>query len=564
MPCNRVVNLTEDRIDQWFNVLKKAKEELGKFDVAQNIWNCDEIGLYGNVENDKIICRKGSRNPHTLIGSSEHVLRTVLHFGNAAGNVGPTFIIYAAKKIWDSWCMNGPEGCCYGVSKTGWMVEELFTNWFIKCFVPFVKTISPGKHLLIFDGHASHIGIKTINYAVQNDIVLLTIPSHSSHILQPLDVGVYAPYKRAWRSILKSYYRDSNFKTVDNEHFPLLVQKLLITALQAQHFIGGFRECGIHPYNRSKITVDKLSSSIIFKAPNSDPISQDMFPNNNLCEHQTSVSESCEKLSEALLSALMNNTKNYSVNKRKRRYLSGVYGEVLTSAEIREKIAEYANVALPKKPFLCQNTKLCKKVKRARNYLTNKKPYLQQNKFKIRTVLHKEILKPVSSFPLHDKKSVRPLRYSYKDSSKSSNMSDDNLSFKVIPIKRDGNCLFGCFSKTIYGNEDQRNVSKVRQSAVNYVVQYWNSGRRFKDFIGVHNVTTPYDYQQLMNKNSVYGDNPEVTALSDFYKRCVKIYSGSTFNYHNDSVYNERYSSLGVIYLHFHESHYDLLQPTNI
>ena len=49
--------------------------------------------------------------------------------------------------------------------------------------------------LLILDGHASHVTINVIKLAHENNIHLLCLPAHTSHILQPLDVGVFYSFK---------------------------------------------------------------------------------------------------------------------------------------------------------------------------------------------------------------------------------------------------------------------------------------------------------------------------------------------------------------------------------
>jgi hypothetical protein len=46
------------------------------------------------------------------------------------------------------------------------------------------------------DGHSSHITGDMIALCMENDIGLLILPPHCSHLLQPLDVGVYGPLKR--------------------------------------------------------------------------------------------------------------------------------------------------------------------------------------------------------------------------------------------------------------------------------------------------------------------------------------------------------------------------------
>ena len=44
--------------------------------------------------------------------------------------------------------------------------------------------------LLIQDGHSSHITVGLIQLAKENDIRIMCLPSNTTHVLQPLDVGV--------------------------------------------------------------------------------------------------------------------------------------------------------------------------------------------------------------------------------------------------------------------------------------------------------------------------------------------------------------------------------------
>jgi hypothetical protein len=46
------------------------------------------------------------------------------------------------------------------------------------------------------DNHISHLDFQAVTFAKDNGIILLTIPPHCSHALQPLDVTVYGPFKK--------------------------------------------------------------------------------------------------------------------------------------------------------------------------------------------------------------------------------------------------------------------------------------------------------------------------------------------------------------------------------
>ena len=60
------------------------------------------------------------------------------------------------------------------------------------------------KMLLIFDGYGSHWTYRVLRLFKDNGIVIVSLPSHTSHVLQPLDVGVFRPWKNAFRSALNN------------------------------------------------------------------------------------------------------------------------------------------------------------------------------------------------------------------------------------------------------------------------------------------------------------------------------------------------------------------------
>lgn len=49
--------------------------------------------------------------------------------------------------------------------------------------------------LLILDGYGSHLTYEFYEYALKHKIELFAPPTHSTHLMQPLDVGCFQPYK---------------------------------------------------------------------------------------------------------------------------------------------------------------------------------------------------------------------------------------------------------------------------------------------------------------------------------------------------------------------------------
>ena len=76
-----------------------------------------------------------------------------------------------------------------------------------------------GSHrLLILDGHESHKSLAFQDLCEENKIITLCMPPHASHILQPLDVGCFAPLKRAYKKEI-NVLANSHTNHIDKKAF---------------------------------------------------------------------------------------------------------------------------------------------------------------------------------------------------------------------------------------------------------------------------------------------------------------------------------------------------------
>lgn len=55
---------------------------------------------------------------------------------------------------------------------------------------------------IIGDNLKAHMSAEVIDICNRNNIRFMFLPENSTHLLQPLDVSVFAPMKRRWRQIL--------------------------------------------------------------------------------------------------------------------------------------------------------------------------------------------------------------------------------------------------------------------------------------------------------------------------------------------------------------------------
>ena len=100
-----------------------------------------------------------------------------------------------------------PAGSLVTNNSSGWMDMDIFCQW-IRHFIDVVKPTPERKVLLILDGHTSHTkNIDAINIARETGVVMLSLPPHTTHRLQPLDVAFFRPLQTYYNQAVESWLR---------------------------------------------------------------------------------------------------------------------------------------------------------------------------------------------------------------------------------------------------------------------------------------------------------------------------------------------------------------------
>ena len=86
---------------------------------------------------------------------------------------------------------------------------------------------------------------------MNHQIVIICLPSHTTHVLQPCDVGVFGPLAQAWKSVVTKASQDLTVITKDN--ILGFYHTARSTALKERTIVSAFRRTGIYPLNRDII-----------------------------------------------------------------------------------------------------------------------------------------------------------------------------------------------------------------------------------------------------------------------------------------------------------------------
>ncbi|KAJ8865790.1 hypothetical protein PR048_033312 [Dryococelus australis] len=92
---------------------------------------------------------------------------------------------------------DAPTGSLGLINESGYMNSELFSG-LVKSILPNTKPSEDDPFLLILDNHISHCSLSAVELCRKNNIVLLALPPHASHMLQPVDKLL-----KEWQQLVK-------------------------------------------------------------------------------------------------------------------------------------------------------------------------------------------------------------------------------------------------------------------------------------------------------------------------------------------------------------------------
>jgi DDE superfamily endonuclease len=144
----------------------------------------------------------------------------------------------------------GSELWKIAVSPTGWSDAQHAQEWLGNIYHPFTEKRKGKYRLLILDGHKSHSTLEFMSFCADHDIVLLYLPPHTSHLLQPLDVGCFGPLQRGYNTCLQARCATGVVRIQSAEAIEIYV-KCRREALTRKYIQLGFSRTGIFPHQPS-------------------------------------------------------------------------------------------------------------------------------------------------------------------------------------------------------------------------------------------------------------------------------------------------------------------------
>ena len=250
--------------------------------IPQNgdvIFNADETASTFN-DKGKVVVSKGKKSIKYTEKINYH-FTTFCCFNASGTKILKPFIILPSLKNFPNDLEFFKDYAFFSSSPSGWITKRLFTAF----AVYFCNEISLFKIQhnisediwLILDGHRSRINSIAIEYFIQNNVNILILPSHTSHVCQPFDVGLASPMKRRIKdftqcpsTIIQDHMTEYQTQAAKQR---ILVIAAIINAWNQTatplNCLSSFSSTGIYPYNLQKVLSNRFVRINLWIFPNS-------------------------------------------------------------------------------------------------------------------------------------------------------------------------------------------------------------------------------------------------------------------------------------------------------
>jgi hypothetical protein len=239
---------TKPVLKAWFDAYQGIVQEFKI--LEKNIYNMDESGFsIGTMESTRIIVDSTLRTKHQAHpGRQEWVSIVECICGDRTAIV--PFGIFKGQNVLENWIpVKVQNEWFFSANTKGWTSNLHGLEWLKRVFEPITRTKAEGQYrLLICDGHDSHISGSFIAHCLQNRIILLILPPHTSHLLQPLDVAIFGPLKKRL-TVALSHLNQAQLVRIQKFEWLEAYIKARTEVFNQSHIEAAWRGSGLLPFN---------------------------------------------------------------------------------------------------------------------------------------------------------------------------------------------------------------------------------------------------------------------------------------------------------------------------
>ena len=232
----------------FFEVVRLVYNEIA-FDKSR-IYNLDESWFFR-----QFITNSGARKVITKRGCNDVYVGMACIRADGIGNV-PLTLIFKTKKVKGDWFRHGSTPVVLLGNGTGWSTAADFQVYLERVFQHYTgcSDTEDGRVVLLVDGSKTHLTGEVLAAAKQLGVFLICFPSHSTDVVQPLDVSIFAPLKRKIRRGQDRWLRSHRGRSLTHSRFVELVTSAWGSVAGTTQVKESFRVTGLFPLSFDEFT----------------------------------------------------------------------------------------------------------------------------------------------------------------------------------------------------------------------------------------------------------------------------------------------------------------------
>ena len=195
------------------------------------------------------------------------------------------------------------------------------------------------------------------NWAKQHKIILFVLPAHTSHVLQPLDLGCFGPFQKIYNNECHKFIRQKPATVITKHNVAEIACRAYSKALSASILTASFKRSGIYPFDPSAVDSLQFAPAMPFKDTLVNKLDDQTNKEQQDANHvsdSTMIADFFEKKNEPMRSKI-----EHSVSKSRRNLTDVISGKPITDTETAEKkIEKYksnAQTSVGKKRKISEN-----------------------------------------------------------------------------------------------------------------------------------------------------------------------------------------------------------------
>lgn len=219
-------------------------------------YNADEGGIMEGQGINGLVIGSSQESPNSVPVKTMNARTwtSMIECISALGVALDPLVIFKAKSIQEQWFkkefLTQHPGWHVTFSENGWTSNDIAVEWLEKVFLPQTEPDDSSEaRLLIVDGHGSHASDEFMTACYLNNIYLLFLPAHTSHILQPLDLGCFSSLKVAYRRFFGEHTALTDATKVGKARFLEFYAEARKIGLREQCIRSGWKATGLYPKN---------------------------------------------------------------------------------------------------------------------------------------------------------------------------------------------------------------------------------------------------------------------------------------------------------------------------